>query len=238
MSESKRTPGPETRPKDDGVDPRFLNFGKYVRRHELVRFIVQYELFKKVLNVKGCIVECGVYEGAGVMTWAKLSAALEPYAFLRKIYGFDTFEGFPSVSDADLEGPAPVADVGRLRVDYDVVADLQERIREFDATRYLPHIEKVTLIKGDAVRTIPEFVAANPQLIISLLYLDFDLYEPTAAALKYFLPRMGKGSIIAFDEANDAKWPGETRALLEYLDLKQYTLECFPFEPHISWITL
>jgi len=238
MSERPTTRGSDTQPKDDGVDPKFLNFGKYVRRHELVRFLVQYELFKKVLKVKGCVVECGVYEGAGVMTWAKLSAALEPYAFLRKVYGFDTFDGFPSVSDADLAGPTPVADVGRLRVGYDVVADLQERIKEFDSTRYLSHIEKIQLIKGDAVKTIPEFVAANPQLIVSLLYIDFDLYEPTAAALKHFLPRMGKGSIIAFDEANDAKWPGETRALLECLDLKQHRLECFPFEPHISWIQL
>ena len=31
-------------------------FTKYTRRHELARFMVQYELFKKILNVKGSIV--------------------------------------------------------------------------------------------------------------------------------------------------------------------------------------
>ena len=36
--------------------------------------------------------------------------------------------------------------------------------------------------------------------MISLLYLDFDLYEPTLAELKYFLPRMPKSTILLFDE--------------------------------------
>jgi hypothetical protein len=228
----------DTAPKDDGVDPQWLNFGKYVRRHELVRFIVQYELFKKILCVKGSIVECGVYEGSGVMTWAKLSAALEPYAFLRKIYGFDTFAGFPSISSSDLTGPGAVANVGRLRVGYDVVEDIQSCIRAFDDTRYLSHIPKVELVKGDATQTIPAFLAEHQHLVVALLYLDFDLYEPTLVALRHFLPRMPKGAIVAFDELNDAKWPGETKAVLEALDLNQHRLECLPFEPHISWITL
>jgi hypothetical protein len=40
-------------------------FTKYTRRHELARFLVQHELFKKILNVKGSIIECGVYTGGG-----------------------------------------------------------------------------------------------------------------------------------------------------------------------------
>jgi hypothetical protein len=71
-----------------------------------------------------------------------------------------------------------------------------------------------------------------------LLYLDFDLYEPTLLALKEFLPRMPRGAIIAFDELHDPKWPGETVALLEEFNLNRYRLESFPFEPHISWITI
>ena len=226
----------------DGVsqelDPKFLNFGKYVRRHEIARFLAYYELFKRIIGIKGCIVECGVYEGSGVMTWAKLSEALEPYSFLRKIYGFDTFEGFPSISDADLTGSGAVASIGRLRPTYDVLSELNDCIKEFDKTRYLSHKEKVILIKGDALKTIPEFMQNNQHLLVSLLYLDFDLYEPTLLAIKNFFPRMPKGSIMAFDELNDEKWPGETRALLEAINLNDHKLECFPFEPHISWITL
>jgi len=220
------------------LDPKFINFSKYVRRHEIARFLVQYELFKKVLGIKGSIVECGVYEGAGLMTWAKLSAILEPYAFLRKIIGFDTFEGFPSINDADLTGSGAVANIGRLRPSYDVLSELNDCIKEFDETRCISHKEKVLLIKGDALETIPEFVKQNQHLLVSLLYLDFDLYEPTLLAIKEFLPRMSKGYIVAFDELNDEKWPGETNALLDALNLNEYRLECFPFEPHISYITI
>jgi len=220
------------------VDPKFLHFTKYVRRYELARFMVQYELFKRIATVKGSIVECGVYLGAGVMAWAKLSETLEPYNFLRKVYGFDTFEGFPSVSEGDRRSNEDVAKVGYLRPDFDVFSEMQECIAEFEQTRLLKHQEKVRLIKGDAMQTIPTFLQDNQHVLISLLYLDFDLYEPTLLALKNFVPRMPKGAIIAFDELHDPKWPGETRALLEALDLNQYRLESFPFEPHISWITL
>lgn len=49
------------------------------------------------LNIKGSIIECGVHQAGGVFTWAKLSSIYEPYNYHRKIIGFDTFKGFPSV---------------------------------------------------------------------------------------------------------------------------------------------
>lgn len=220
------------------MDERFLYFTKYTRRHELARFMVQYELFKKIQPVKGSIVECGVFQGAGVMAWAKLAETLEPYNFLRQVYGFDTFEGFPSVSAADIMGDAAIAKVGYLKPDYDVYTEIGQCIDEFNETRLLNHCDKVILVKGDAMRTIPAFLVENPHVLVSLLYLDFDLYEPSLLALKAFLPRMPKGAIIAFDELHDPKWPGETRALLEALDLNRCRLESLPFEPHISWITI
>lgn len=70
---------------------------------------------------------------------------------------------------------------------------------------------------------------------MSLLYLDFDVCEPTKTALKYFIPRMPKGSIIAFDELNSPHWPGETIAVLEELSLKDYKIERFPFNSYASY---
>lgn len=221
------------------MDKRFLYFTKYARRHELARFMVQYELFKKVQFVKGSVVECGVYQGAGVMAWAKLSETLEPYNFLRKIYGFDTFEGFPSIAEEDKSSTNElITKIGYLKPGYDAFSELQECVAALDETRLLKHQDKVVLVKGDAMQTIPAFLKENQHVLVSLLYLDFDLYEPTLLALKAFLPRMPKGAVIAFDELHDPKWPGETVALLEALDLNRYRLESFPFEPHISWITI
>jgi hypothetical protein len=217
---------------------QLYHFTKYVRRHEIARLLIQYELFKKIKDVKGSIVECGVHLGGGVLAWAKIAETLEPYNFLRKIYGFDTFEGFVSVHSKDLTGSSAVAEIGRLSPGYDSLAEIKECIAEFDKTRLLKHEDKVILIKGDAMKTIPAFVEENKHSLISLLYLDFDLYEPTLLAIKEFLPRMPKGAIIAFDELNDPKYPGETQALLESLNVNNYKLESLPFEPHISWITI
>jgi hypothetical protein len=218
------------------TESKLANFTKYVRRQNLARFMVQHELFKKQINIKGSIVECGVHHGGGLLAWSKLSSILEPYNYHREIIGFDTFEGFPSVSKIDQENPE--VETGMFSVDYDVYQELSECIEEYDQNRFINHIGKIKLIKGDANFTIPKYIEENKHLLVSLLYLDFDIYEPTKNALKYFIPRMGKGSIIAFDEINNRDWPGETMAMLESLNIKDCKIESFPYEPNISFIQL
>src|SRR3989442_8939459 len=90
----------------DSIEAKLENFPKYVRRQHLKRFLAMYELFKLVLPVKGSIVECGVFKGFGLMSWAKLSTMLEPENFMRRIYGFDSFEGFPEISEKDANARA------------------------------------------------------------------------------------------------------------------------------------
>lgn len=104
-----------------------------------------------------------------------------------------------------------------------------------DSTRFLGHIPKIQLVRGDAVETIPQFVKENPHVVVSLLFLDFDLYEPTKAALEQFLPRMPKGAIVAFDELDNPLWPGETLAMLEVLDQYNLRIERMPFDPYIGF---
>lgn len=219
------------------VEMKIANFTKYVRRQSLARFLVQSELFRKQLTVKGSVVECGVHHGGGVMAWAKLSATLEPYNYHRKIVGFDTFEGFPSVSEEDTKRH-PTVKKGMFAEDYDIKSELEDCIQEFDKNRFLGEIKKVELVKGNAVKKIPEFLTNNPHFLVSLLYLDFDIMEPTKIALQNFLPRMPKGSIIAFDELNNPDWPGETIAFLETMNISNHELKCFEFEPNISYIVL
>src|SRR5260370_16824873 len=82
----------------DRIETKLENFPKYVRRQHLKRFLAMYEIFKLVLPVKGSVVECGVFRGFSVMSWAKLSTILEPENLRRRIYGFDSFDGFLSVT--------------------------------------------------------------------------------------------------------------------------------------------
>jgi hypothetical protein len=212
------------------------NFPKYVKRQNLTRFLALYETFKKVLVVKGSVIECGVNQGFGLMTWAKLSAILEPTNLTRRIYGFDTFEGFPKISKSDLSKFSEHVKKGDLKANtYD---ELIKLIEIYDSSRFIGHVDKVKLIKGNATKTIPLFLKNNPHLLVSLLFLDFDLYEPTKVALKYFLPRMPKGAILAFDELDNPLWPGETLAMLEYHAKRKLRLERFDFDPFISFAVL
>ena len=209
------------------------NFSLFVPRQDLTNFLVRYEIFKRVLHTQGSIMECGVLHGGGLMAWAQLSAIFEPTNHQRRIVGFDTFQGFPELSKQDQSSESTQARRGGLAADsYD---QLNQCIELFDMNRFIGHVPKVELVRGDATKTIPQYLKENPQLIVSLLYLDFDIYEPTLAALKYFLPRMPKGAVIAFDELNLKDWRGESIAVLESLKLRDYRIERFPFSSVISF---
>jgi hypothetical protein len=212
------------------------NFPKYVRRQNLTRFLALYELYKRVLPVKGSVIECGVNHGFGTMTWSKLSAILEPVNLTRRIYGFDTFEGFPSVSGKDRSAHSEHVKAGDLFADS--LDELNELIAINDSTRFLGHVSKVKLIRGDATLTIPKFVEDNPHLVVSLLFLDFDLYEPTKIALEHLVPRMPKGAVIAFDELDNPLWPGETAAMLEFFRARPLRIERLEFDPYIGFAVL
>ena len=123
-----------------------------------------YELYKLIIPVKGSIVECGVFRGFGFMTWVKLAAILEPVNFMRKIYGFDTFSGFPTVSDLDTVGIASDVSVGDLFSDS--YSELQELVSIHDSTRFLGHMLSA-LFKGNCLETI------LPSLIIIIYGLLF-----------------------------------------------------------------
>jgi len=43
------------------------NFPKYIKRQNLTRFIALYEIYKRILPIKGSIVECGVFRDFGVI---------------------------------------------------------------------------------------------------------------------------------------------------------------------------
>lgn len=219
----------------DSLEERLETFPRYARRKTITRFITLYELFKLAMPVKGSIVECGVLRGFGLMTWAHLSAVLEPANLMRRVYGFDSFRGFPGVSPLDAN-PLHTPEPGELSADsFD---ELSRIIEIYDQDRFLGHVEKVRLIKGDLVDTVPKFVQETPHLVVSLLFMDVDLYEPTKAALEHFLPRMPKGAVLVFDELDNPIWPGETRALFDTIGIRNLEIRRFDWDPYMGYAIL
>ena len=212
-------------------------FPKYATRQSIAKFLTKYEIFKKIKNVNGSIVECGVLHGSGLMAWAKLSSILEPVNHTRRVIGFDTFEGFTSVSEKDTKTGNSIH-FGEGRMEGSSYEELKKVIEMYDINRPLNHIPKVELVKGDILKTAPTFLETHPHFVVSLLYLDVVIYEPTKAALEVFLPRMVKGSIIAFDELNADVYPGETLAVDEVVGLKNLKIRRFEFDSYVSYAIL
>jgi len=215
---------------------KLSNFTKYIPRQDLTSFIFKYEIFKKILNVHGSIMECGVFLGGGLMTFAHLSSILEPLNHQREIIGFDTFSGFTKLTNQDLGSSSTFARKGGLKADS--YADLKKCISLFDSNRFLNHISKIKLVKGDISKTMPRYLRENPHTVVSLLYLDVDIYKPTKTALKCIVPRMPKGAIIAFDELNNKGFVGETLATIDTIGINNLKIERFAFEPTKSYAIL
>lgn len=225
--------------KNESTIEKLQNFPKYVPEKNLIAFLSKSELFKKVLNIHGAIVEGGILFGGSTMAWAHFSSIYEPINLTRKIIGFDTFEGFPSFHKKDSSG-----EFGGKKGEFSKVGDwssksyedLQESIRIFDMLRFKNHHKKVELVKGNFVETGKKYLKENPHLVIALLYLDFDIYEPTKVALDLFYDRIPKGGIIAFDQLNYKVTPGDTIATLESIGLGSHKIQRFSWDPLLSYI--
>lgn len=215
---------------------KLFSFPVYVPRQVLEDFLARYELFRMIEAIQGDILEFGTFNGAGCFSFAHFSAIKEPQNLTRKVVTFDTFEGFPNVSEQDKKGNPDLVKKGGLRSQ---PLDRLQRAREiWDLNRFISHIPRLEFVQGNIMETLDEYLINNPQTLPALVYLDVDLFEPTAHCLKRLLPRMQKGSIIAFDELNHSAFPGETVAFLQEMNVTCTTVRRVPFSSRISYVTV
>jgi len=202
-----------------------------MKRMALSRVIYYHELYQKIIDVPGVICEFGVQWGATLALLQNLRGMYEPYNVSRKIFGFDTFEGFASVDPKD-GGLAKAGDYKSLP-GYEQVLDEILGIHELYSP--ISHIKKFELIKGDASLTIDKWMSDNPHAIVSMAIFDMDVYKPTKDVLERIIPRLTRGSLLVFDELNCQHFPGETAAVQEVLGLNKLALRRFPHQSYCSW---
>lgn len=192
-------------------------FPVLARRQWLKRFLAHVELFKMTLEVPGDVAELGVYRGLGLMTWANL---LETYCLgdrTKIVYGFDNWAGFKNF---DLEDHTVNIDSGKVEGGFNPESfhsELLNAISVFDDDRFIPYKPRIKLIDGQIENSSIEFAVNNPGVRFSLVHFDCDLYAPTKAALNAFWPLVSRGGLLLFDEYGMLDWPGETKAVDEFL---------------------
>lgn len=194
------------------------HFPVLARRQLLKRFLAHTELFKMTLGVPGDIAELGVYRGLGLMTWANL---LEAYCIgdrTKTVYGFDNWRGFTGFRPEDGRADESVhKTVGGFSPESHY-EELLNAIAIFDQDRFIPWKPRIKLVHGDIETSVAEFVRENPGVRFSLIHFDCDLYTPTKAALDAFWPLLARGGVMLFDEYGIPEWPGETKAVDEFLE--------------------
>jgi hypothetical protein len=206
-------------------------YSAHLRADFVARQVAVADIYRMTLDLPGSVLELGVRNGANFYYLARLmeifgpAARRDPACGDRHLFGFDTFAGFPEVSTQDRGlrqwKEMQKGGVGTFNRDQ-LFADF-ERFRRDSAVG-----DRVHLIEGDVLETVPRFVEEETAPAIALLYLDLDLYQPTLVALEHLYPLVVPGGIVVFDEYGYAEFPGETKAVNEYFKDREIRLCRFP----------
>lgn len=224
----KQTPIPD--------DELMLNLAAYQRSTLLAKTLYLNEIYERIQTLPGIVIEFGVWWGANLALFESFRSVYEPYNWTRKVVGFDTFEGYPSISERD--GASSYAAVGGYTVTEKYEDYLSRLLDAHEADNVMSHIKKYELVKGDVTQTIDQYLAENPETIIALAYFDLALYEPTKKCLEAIRPYLVRGSVLAMDELNSHDFPGETIALREAFGLDKYAIHRSRFLPDRSYIVI
>jgi hypothetical protein len=216
---------------------KLINLGLYMRSSYLASVLFLDEMYQKILDVPGVIMEFGVWWGANLALFQSLRGVYEPYNYTRKVIGFDTFEGYPDLMQNE-DKNSKYLFKGNYSVSENYIDYLNEMMDYHEQENVMHHKKKYELVKGDVTQTLPKYLQDNPQTIISLVYFDMGLYGPTKAALQAILPYLTKGSILIMDELNFPDMPGETIAVREVLGLDKYKIQRSKYTPDRCYITI
>lgn len=163
-------------------------------------------------NVRGAIVECGVWRGGSMM--AAATRLLRRGVTDRELVLFDTFHGMTTATELDVDH------VGRsareLMDDNDqetsmvwARAGLEVVQQNMASTGYPPTM--IRYVQGPVEDTLPAHAPGQ----IALLRLDTDWYESTLHEMTHLFPRLASGGVLIIDDYGH--WQGARRAVDEYL---------------------
>jgi hypothetical protein len=171
------------------------------------KFIDNLVLLSHVSNVRGAVVECGVWRGGMSAGMADVLGADRHY------YLFDSFEGLPAAKEID--GPAALRwqanPQGRAYHD-----NCRAEIGFAKSAMDRSSATRVTLMKGWFSETLPGFVVPGG---IAVLRLDADWYDSTLQCLESLYQQVVPGGLIVIDDYYT--WDGCAKAVHDYLSRHQ-----------------
>ena len=144
-------------------------------------------------NIEGDIVECGVYNGN---TMAFIGEINDELNLNKKIWGYDTFNGFVENSftdnDIDLKTRRKVENDSS-----DIYYSLNE-VKKNIIQNNKKNFDKYIFIEGDILETLNN--KDNYPNKISFLRLDTDIYKTTKKQLEILYDKLVQGGVLHIDD--------------------------------------
>ena len=189
----------------------------------LKKAVCHYEVFKKTIKVPGSIVECGVFKGTSLIRLLTYRDLLQQKR--KKLYGFDPFGKFPKQL---------IQDDNKFALNHDKVSGLGLKLKRLKKFLFNKKFKNFELIKGDVIKTLPNFLKKNTKLKISFLHLDMDVYKPTKFALEKLFKKVAKNGIVLIDDYGYVK--GATKATNEFVKDNKLKISKLKFDKRLSFI--
>jgi hypothetical protein len=204
-------------------------FNLYMNKERLSKFLIHYELFKKIEKKNNCIVECGVFKGT---SFSRFAMFRELFKKKNNLIAFDNFsKEYPNTKFKNEK---------TIRQKFIKTAGHSISTSQLKKIFKKKKIKNFELIKGDVLKTIPKFKQKNQKIKISLLNIDIDFIESTLCVLENFYDNVEKGGIIIFDnyagKYMGEYFHGETSIIDNFLKKKNKKIRKFGFFNRPSYI--
>ena len=169
-------------------------------------------------DIKGDIVECGVWRGGNLILFKKI---IDKLNLEKKIFAFDTFEGMPEPGKEDFDLKNINAEKiyknykkKDLKWCFSNIDEVKSNVSKFFKNDY----KNFNFIEGKVEETL--MYEENLPQSISLLRLDTDFYDSIKKSLEVLYPRLVKGGVLIIDDYG--QWKGARKAVDEYFKTKPF----------------
>lgn len=201
-----------------------------------LRFFYKY-IIDNEKKIEGDILDLGVYRGRSILTIALILKKLNSK---KKVYGFDTFSGFPELSRLDqrtnFKNNKYFSKTHLKQSDFfwsikEKINRVKFKVRNISSSGdfrnsslnfiknkiKILELSNIEIIKGDVTNTLPIFLKKNFKKKIMACNFDLDLYDPYKVALPLVWNNLNKGGYIHLDEYYSLKFPGPRIAVKDFL---------------------
>ena len=222
----------------------YLELFNFNRESQLF-FYFKFLKSKKFEKLKGDVVESGVFRGKSLLTSALILNSFYKNN-KKKIWGYDTFKGFPGLSDLDKkENFLKLYKLKKITKDhYNEVLKLQKYHKAFKSSnisaknistsnnfdntsydlikrkiKFFKLSKKINLIKGDFKISMKN--NNNLPRKISAGLIDCDLSDGYKSSLQFFWPKLSLNGKLFLDEYYSLKFPGPRYIIDQFLSDNQ-----------------